>query len=62
MQEVFASQISTESFTRVVTFIVMEDDNRETVQSWRKSKIDEIASTFDYVDTAPNRLPRFIRK
>lgn len=62
MKTVFATQLDDTVMTRVVTFVVMEDDGRETVESWKKKSIDTITDKYDYVATEKGRLPRFIRK
>lgn len=62
MNEIFAKQLGDETFTRVVTFIVKNKDKSESVVSWKKSKLHEIADKFEYVGTEANRLPRFVEK
>lgn len=62
MNTVFESQLDPTAFTRTVTFIVIEEDNRETVVSWKKKNLEGILEKYDYVDTERGRLPRFIRK
>lgn len=62
MNEIFKSQLDETSFANVLTFVVMEESGQETVISWKKNKIEDIPSVYDYVGTEKNRLPRFIRK
>ena len=62
MNTVFATQLDDTVMTRVVTFVVMEDDGRETVESWKKKHLDTLTDKYDYVATEKGRLPRFIRK
>jgi hypothetical protein len=62
MDTIFASQLQSDSFVRTVSFIVVEEDGRETVHSQGKTKIDDISTLFEFVEVEKNRLPRFIRK
>lgn len=62
MQEVFASQLDPNSFTKKVSFILMVDNGPEQVMSWKKKDLDAISESYEFVEKKDNRLPRFIKK